>query len=160
MKKIVRFLIAVAFITGSCVNESGRTHGSAPTSSTHSTNSTISTLPMKRICMSLDLRDDPEKIKQYKYVHTKEGIWPEIPRGIKEVGITDMEIYLIGTRMFMILEAPADWDFDTQMAKLGKLEKQPEWEEFVWQFQAPLPWAKPGEKWMIMEKVFDLDRDF
>jgi len=129
---------------------------------THSTNSTNSTKtsPMKRYCMALDLRNDPEKIRQYKYYHTKEGIWPEIPKGILEVGITDMEIYLLGTRMFMILEAPEGWDFDKQMARLGKLEKQPEWEEFVWQFQAPLPWAKPGEKWILMEKVFDLDRDF
>jgi len=126
---------------------------------THSTNST-KTPPMKRYCMALDLRNDPEKIRQYKYYHTKEGIWPEIPKGILEVGITDMEIYLLGTRMFMILEAPEGWDFDKQMARLGKLEKQPEWEEFVWQFQAPLPWAKPGEKWILMEKVFDLDRDF
>jgi len=152
MKKLMLGLAALLCL--SACNHSGSTHSTISTSSTNSTST------MKRYCMALDLQNDPEKIKQYKYVHTKEGIWPEIPRGIKEVGITDMEIYLIGTRMFMILEAPDGWDFDTQMAKLGKLEKQPEWEEFVWQFQAPLPWAKPGEKWIIMEKVFDLDRDF
>jgi len=129
------------------------------TSSTLSTLSTSSTI-MKRYCLSLDVQNDPEKIRMYKYYHTKEGIWPEIPRGIKEVGITDMEIYLVDTRMFMILEAPEGWDYETQMARLGKLERQPEWSEFIWQYQAPVPWAKPGEKWVMMEKVFDLDRDF
>lgn len=107
----------------------------------------------KRYCMALDLRNDPALIRQYKHVHTKEGIWPEIPRGIKEVGISDMEIYLLGTRMFMILEAPLQWDYDKEMARLGKLEKQPEWSDYVWQFQQLLPEDKEGVKWVQMEKI-------
>ena len=115
------------------------------------------TTMLKRYCMALDLRNDPELIRQYKYVHTKEGIWPEIPRGIREVGISDMEIYLWGTRMFMILEVPIDWDFDKEMTRLGSLEKQPEWSRYVWQFQQRVPWAKEGEVWIQMEKVFSLN---
>ncbi len=111
----------------------------------------------KRYCMALDLRNDPALIKQYRHVHTKEGIWPEIPRGIKEVGITDMEIYLWQTRMFMILEVPVDWDYDKEMALLGTLEKQPEWSDYVWQFQQLIPWSVNGEKWMQMENVFQLN---
>jgi L-rhamnose mutarotase len=107
----------------------------------------------KRYCMALDLRNDPALIRQYKHVHTKEGIWPEIPRGIKEVGISDMEIYLLGTRMFMILEAPLLWDYDKEMARLGKLEKQPEWSDYVWQFQQLLPEDKEGVKWIQLEKI-------
>lgn len=111
----------------------------------------------KRYCLALDLRNDSALIRQYKHVHTKEGIWPEIPRGIKEVGISDMEIYLWENRMFMILETPLNWDYDTEMAKLGKLEKQPEWSDYVWQFQQLIPWSVNGEKWMHMEKVFQLN---
>ncbi|MFA6126473.1 MAG: L-rhamnose mutarotase [Bacteroidales bacterium] len=111
----------------------------------------------KRYCLALDLRNDPALIRQYKHVHTKEGIWPEIPRGIKEVGISDMEIYLWGTRMFMILEAPLDWDYDREMARLGKLEKQTEWGDYVWQFQQLLPYSKNGEKWMPMDNIFQLN---
>ncbi len=107
--------------------------------------------------MALDLRNDPDLIRQYKHVHTKEGIWPEIPRGIKEVGISDMEIYLWKTRMFMILEAPLDWDYDKEMARLGKLEKQPEWSDYVWQFQQLIPYDKEGVKWMALENVFQLN---
>jgi L-rhamnose mutarotase len=112
----------------------------------------------KRYCMALDLRKDSSLIAQYKHVHTKAGIWPEIPRGIKEVGITDMEIYLWDNRMFMILETPLSWDYDSEMAKLGTLERQPEWGDFVWQFQQLLPWSKNGEKWMQMDKVFQLNQ--
>jgi L-rhamnose mutarotase len=113
----------------------------------------------KRYCMTLDLRNDPALIRQYKHVHTREGIWPEIPRGIKEAGITDMEIYLWETRMFMILEAPLNWDYDSQMARLGKMEKQPEWSDYVWQFQQLVPWSEYGEKWVPMENVFRLNTD-
>jgi len=111
----------------------------------------------KRYCLALDLRKDSALISQYKHVHTKEGIWPEIPRGIKEVGITDMEIYLWDNRMFMILEVPMNWDYDSEMARLGKLEKQAEWSDYVWQFQQLLPYSKNGEKWIQMEKVFHLN---
>lgn len=115
------------------------------------------TIMQKRYCMALDLRDDATLISQYKQVHTKEGIWPEIPKGIKECEVSDMEIYLWGNRMFMILEAPMNWDYDSQMAKMGTLERQEEWGNYVWQFQQLLPWDKKGEKWMRMENIFQLN---
>lgn len=127
----------------------GRSHGSSPTLN--------KTIMQKRYCLAFDLRKDAALMSQYKHVHTKEGIWPEIPRGIKEVGITDMEIYLWDNRMFMILEAPAGWDYDSQMARLGKLDRQAEWSDYVWQFQQLLPYSKNGEKWMAMENVFQLN---
>lgn len=110
----------------------------------------------QRYCLTLDLKDDPELIKEYKHWHQSKNIWPEIPRGIKEVGILDMEIYLFGTRMVMIMETKQNFDFDRQMKKLSQLPRQKEWEAFVGKFQRPLPTAKPGEKWMLMEKVFKL----
>jgi len=146
--KIFAFVVTLTLIPG------GRSHGSSPTDRDVNKNKTIM---QKRYCMALDLRKDPALIRQYKKVHTKEGIWPEIPRGIKEVGIADMEIYLWDNRMFMILEAPLNWDYDTQMAKLGTLEKQPEWSDYVWQFQQLLPYSKNGEKWMPMDNVFQLN---
>lgn len=111
----------------------------------------------KRYCLAFDLRKDATLMSQYKYVHTKEGIWPEIPKGIKQVGIRDMEIYLWDNRMFMILETPQNWDYNTRMAELGTLERQAEWGEYVWQFQQLLPYSRNGEKWMHMERVFHLN---
>ena len=110
----------------------------------------------KRYCLALDLKDNPELIEQYKYWHRPDKIWPEIPRGIREVGFTEMDIFLKGTRMFMIVEAGDGVDFDKTMVRLAALPRQKEWEVFVAQFQQPLPEARPGEKWMMMEQVFKL----
>ncbi|MFW6249064.1 MAG: L-rhamnose mutarotase [Bacteroidota bacterium] len=111
----------------------------------------------KRYCMTLDLKDDPELIKEYKYWHENENIWPEIPEGIKEVGIVNMEIYLYGTRMFMIMETALDFDFEKDMARLGTLERQAEWEKFVGKFQKSLPGAPEGSKWQLMDRVYKLE---
>ena len=104
--------------------------------------------------MALDLKEDQKLIEAYKKHH--QNVWKEILDGIKEVGILDMQIYLISNRMFMIMDVASDFDFDTQMAVLGNLPRQKEWEKFMWDFQQSLPWAKNGEKWMPMEKVFQL----
>jgi L-rhamnose mutarotase len=109
-----------------------------------------------RYCLTLDLKNDPELIRQYKHWHEAKNIWPEIPRGIREVGLTRMDIYLRGTRMFMIAETKEGVDFNAAMAKLTTLPRQKEWEAFVAKFQQELPDAKPGEKWLLMEQVFEL----
>lgn len=110
----------------------------------------------KRFCLTLDLKDDSELIEEYKYWHRSENIWPEIPRGIREVGIIDMEIYLLGNRLFMIMETAEDFDFDKQMAKLADLPRQKEWEAFVSKFQKSDQDAKSSEKWKMMERIFKL----
>lgn len=110
----------------------------------------------KRYCLTLDLKDDPELIRQYRYWHEPGNIWPEIPRGIRESGLDEMEIYLRGTRMFMIAEADESIDFNSAMLKMATLPRQPEWASFMARFQQPLPDAKEDEKWMMMERVFKL----
>lgn len=110
----------------------------------------------QRFCLTLDLKDDSTLIKEYKYWHMEEHIWPEIPKGIREVGILDMEIYLLGTRLFMIMETKEGFDFDRQMARLSELPRQKEWEAFVSKFQKALPGAASGEKWKRMERIFKL----
>ena len=110
----------------------------------------------RRYCLTLDLKNDPALIKQYRYWHESKNIWPEIPRGIRDVGMLDMEIYLLGTRMFMIIEAGEEFDLDKAMARLATLPRQKEWETFMWQFQQPLPQAKSNEKWKTMERIFKL----
>jgi L-rhamnose mutarotase len=111
---------------------------------------------LKRYCLTLDLKNDPELIRQYKYWHEVKNIWPEIPRGIREVGFSEMEIYVRGTRMFMIVEADESVNFDAAMAKMGTLPRQKDWAAFVARFQQQLRDAKGDEKWMMMERVFKL----
>lgn len=110
---------------------------------------------MKRYCLTLDLKDDHELIAEYKRYHEK--IWPEITRSIKESGVTDMEIYLLGTRMFMIMEVNDDFSFEAKSRADQSNPKVQEWETLMLTFQQTLPQAKRGEKWLLMEKVFKLE---
>jgi L-rhamnose mutarotase len=108
----------------------------------------------RRYCLTLDLKDDPQLIAEYKRHHEK--IWPEITRSIKDAGIKDLEIYLLGTRMFMIMEVNELFSFEAKAeADAGNARVQ-EWERLMWKFQQALPQARPGEKWLLMEKIFKL----
>lgn len=111
---------------------------------------------MKRYCQTLDLKDDEELIKEYAYWHSKEHIWPEIPEGIRAVGIRNMEIYLLETRLFMIVETPDDFDWSVAFARLSTLDKQAEWEDFVGRFQKVVPGSSSSEKWQLMGCIFKL----
>jgi len=102
------------------------------------------------------LKEDPELISQYRHWHKSEYIWPEIPKGIREVGILDMEIYLLDSRLFMIVEAGEDFDFERDMAALAELPRQREWEAFVSKFQKSSSGAISAEKWRRMERIFKL----
>ena len=64
----------------------------------------------RRFCLTLDLKDDPKLIAEYRRYHEK--IWPEITRSIKNSGIEALEIYLFGTRMFMIMEVNQHFSFE------------------------------------------------
>lgn len=109
-----------------------------------------------RYCLTLDLKDDPNLITTYKRYH--EQIWPEITQSIKESGIEDMEIYLFGNRLFMIMEVDERFSFAAKAAADRNNPKVQEWETLMWKFQQPLPQAKQGEKWMLMEKIFTLEK--
>jgi L-rhamnose mutarotase len=109
-----------------------------------------------RYCLTLDLKDDRQLIAEYKKHH--ERIWPEITASLRESGIEDAEIYLLGTRMFMILEVNDSFSFDAKAEKDRLNPKVREWEELMWKFQSPLPQAKKGEKWLLMEKIFKLEK--
>jgi L-rhamnose mutarotase len=110
----------------------------------------------RRYCLTLDLKSDPELIAEYKRYHEK--IWPEITASLKSAGIEDAEIYLLGTRMFMILEVNDSFSFGSKAEGDRNNPRVREWEELMWRFQQPLPQAKPGEKWLLMERIFKLEQ--
>ena len=109
---------------------------------------------MKRYCQTLDLVDDPELIEKYCEAHAH--VWPEIQAGIREVGILDMQIYRLGTRLFMIMDTVDDFDFVEDNARLATLPRQAEWEAYVAQFQGCDPSAPSTGKWKLMEQIFAL----
>ena len=109
---------------------------------------------MKRYCLALDLKDDPALIAEYEKYH--ENVWPAIIDSIKGAGIEVLDIYKTGNRMFMIIEASDDFSFEKKAVLDNANPRVQEWEELMWKFQQAIPWAKPGEKWILMEKIFEL----
>jgi Uncharacterized conserved protein len=113
--------------------------------------------PFKRYCKTMELRNDPSLIEAYKKAHAKGASWPEITQGMKEVGITDMEIYLLGTKLFMIMDTIADFDHDKAMGELALKPRQSEWEAYMSQFQNASVEASADQKWQLMEQIYKMD---
>lgn len=113
-------------------------------------------VPTKRYVQTLELRSNEEARREYIKWHSKENSWKEIRDGIREVGILEMEIYILGNMLVMIVEAPLDFDWDSAMARLATLPRQAEWEAFVSQFQGCSADATSDEKWQMMERMFYL----
>lgn len=109
----------------------------------------------RRYCLTLDLKDDPALIAEYKRQHKQ--LRQGILKSIREAGVEVMDIYLLGTRMFMIMEVDESFSFARKEEMDRNNPAVREWEQYVWQFQQPLPQAKPGEKWLLMEKIFELE---
>lgn len=109
---------------------------------------------MQRFVQTLDLVDSEASIREYCRIHDE--IWQEITDGIRSVGISRMDIYLLGNRVVMIVELPDDIDFDKAMAKLATLPRQQEWEEYVAKYQQCDPGSTSAGKWKRMTKVFGL----
>ncbi|NIJ54856.1 L-rhamnose mutarotase [Dyadobacter arcticus] len=109
---------------------------------------------MKKYCLAVDLVNDPQMIEEYEEYHKQ--IWPEIEKSIKDAGISQMEIYRLGERLFMIMETEEDFSFENKAQMDASNAKVQEWEELMWKYQKALPSAKPGEKWVLMNKIFAL----
>jgi L-rhamnose mutarotase len=110
--------------------------------------------PSKRYCLALDLKNDAKTIATYKEYHR--NVWPEIEESIKSAGIQHAEIYCVANRLFMILEVGHSFSFERK-AKMDEANpKVQEWEALMWKYQQAIPVAKPGEKWLLMDKIYQL----
>ncbi len=111
-------------------------------------------IPMKQYALALDLKDDEMLIQEYEDYH--QNIWPEIRKSIVDSGIEDMQIFRTGNRLFMLMAVNDNFSFEAKGKADADNEKVQEWENLMWKFQQPLPWAKEGEKWVLMDKIFAL----
>ncbi|MCX6211976.1 MAG: L-rhamnose mutarotase [Bacteroidetes bacterium] len=109
---------------------------------------------MTRYCFALDLKDDPQLIAAYEQYH--QSVWPEIIASIKEADIKALDIYRVANRLFMIMEVGEDFSFEKKAALDAKNEIVVQWEKLMWEYQQALPTAQPGEKWVLMQKIFSL----
>ncbi|MEY3446216.1 MAG: hypothetical protein RIR45_971 [Pseudomonadota bacterium] len=108
-----------------------------------------------RYALALDLKDDDALIAEYELAHKK--IWPEVRDHLREQGVQSMEIYRLGTRLFMVMEVD-DALFNAQ-AKEQAANANPvivQWEQLMWRYQIPTPWTPAGQKWVEMTRIFDL----
>ncbi|MDT3404322.1 L-rhamnose mutarotase [Mucilaginibacter terrae] len=110
----------------------------------------------KRYCLALDLVDDPKLIEEYERWHKAENCWPEINDSIRASGIIQMEIYRTGSRLFMIMETEHDFNFDDKARQDAANAVVQKWETMMSKYQQPLPWAKAGEKWTLMNLIYQL----
>ena len=111
---------------------------------------------MKRYCLACDLKDDEALIREYEAYH--EAVWPEIQESITSQGIEVMDIYRVGNRLFMIMEVNDQFSFEKKAAADAANATVVKWEEMLWKYQAGLPFAGPNEKWVLMKKIFELDK--
>jgi L-rhamnose mutarotase len=108
-----------------------------------------------RYCLALDLQPDPALIAEYEEWH--KAVWPEIKKSILDGGITDMEIYRLEDRLFMIMETAPDFGFEKKAAMDAANPVVVRWEKSMWKYQLVIPGGKPGEKWRLMERIFTLN---
>ena len=113
-------------------------------------------VPVKRYCRTMELKPDDALIREYTRRHSEGEVWTEILAGIREVGVLEMEIYLFGNRLFMIVDTPIDFDWDTAMDRLATLPRQQEWEDYMSLFQDCNAGDTATDKWQMMERIFHL----
>lgn len=113
---------------------------------------------LKRYCKTLGLQNDPGLIKEYRKAHGVGAVWPEITQGIKDVGIIDMEIYIYGNQLFMIMDTIFEFDHNIAMAELAKKPCQAEWEAYVSRFQKSSADISAKEKWQLLERIYEMDQ--
>ena len=106
----------------------------------------------RRYALALDLADDPALIAEYERHHRR--VWPDIEASLRAAGIDRLEIYRTANRLFMILEASPAFSFDAKAAADAADPRVQEWERLMWTYQRALPWAKPGEKWVLMNRIY------
>ena len=107
-----------------------------------------------RHCLALDLQSDPALIAEYENWHRE--VWPEIKASILDSGITQMEIYRLENRLFMIMETGPEFSFEKKAAADAANATVEKWEELMWKYQLAIPGGRPGEKWRLMNKIFEL----
>jgi L-rhamnose mutarotase len=111
---------------------------------------------MQKFCLILDLKNDANAIAAYDAYHKK--VWPEILESITKSGITNMEIYRVENRLVMTIEATDEFSFAKKTAMDCNNAKVEEWETLMNTFQQKLPFTKDGEKWVLLQKIFELKR--
>lgn len=109
-----------------------------------------------RTVLAVDLKDDDAAVELYKAHHRR--VWPEVLASLRHAGIRDMDIYLLGRRLVMVVETDGQ-DFRRCFAAyVASDSRVADWETLMRSILEPVPGAPPGEWWAAMDPVFNLQR--
>ena len=111
---------------------------------------------MTRLYYALDLHDDPRLIAEYDRWHEAGQLWPDILQTLRAAGIEEAEIFRTGGRLVLVLDVSAEFDPAAKAAADAADTRVQAWETLMWKYQKALPWARPGEKWIPMQRIFSL----
>src|ERR1700730_2308166 len=111
---------------------------------------------MSRLLYALDLHDDPVLIDEYDRWHQADRVWPDILQSLRAAGIEEAEIFRIGNRLVLVLDVSTEFDAAAKAAADAADPRVEGWETVMLNYQKALPWARPGEKWVLMRRIFSL----
>ncbi len=113
---------------------------------------------MTRHVLAVDLKDDPAVVEAYKKHHRQ--VWPEVLRSLRGAGIGNMQIYMLGRRLVMLVEMHEGLDVrGVFAAHVASHPRVAEWEALMKSMQQPPPDSAAGEWWAVMQPIFHLHED-
>ena len=113
---------------------------------------------MSRHVFTVNLRDEPHVVDAYVRHHRE--VWPEVQASLRAAGVEQMDIYLLGRRLVMIVELRDGLDYRTAFrTHASSSPRVAEWERLMKSLQEPSADARAGEWWAAMEPVFHLNQD-
>ena len=112
----------------------------------------------RQFCLTLDLRDDEELIREYEQYHKPGNTWPEVITSIRESGILDMQIYRTGTQLIMVMTVDETFSFEDKALRDKQNPRVMDWERLMTRFQHANADASADDKWCELRNIFDLSQ--
>ena len=113
----------------------------------------------RRECFAVDLQDDPAVIERYRRCHRPGGPPAEVTRSLRDAGIAALDIYLIGNRLFMVIDFSAEYSAAAKAAADAANPHVLAWNAVMDELQQELPFpprdAVSG-RWRPLERIYSL----
>lgn len=109
---------------------------------------------MARKVFAVDIHSD--RIEVYKTWHRAGGPPASVTAAIRDDGVTELEIYLVGDRLVLIMEVDDAFDAEAKAARDAANPDIQAWDALMRTCQKPLPFGPEGSTWLQMERIYSL----